>query len=604
MTRHVSSTWLTAVLALAGTPIGIAQDTPPAGVPAPILQETESEHDQRMQWFREARFGMFIHWGLYSQLAGEWQDRTVSGGAEWIQLSLGIPSSEYSSLAKTWNPTAYEAREWVRLMKAAGVRYICITSKHHDGFCLWPTALNDNWNVSVTPHGKDLLAPLADACREEGIKFCLYHSVLDWHHPDWPSRPAINDSASGTPDKERFKKDYLFPQLKELLSNYGEIGMLWLDGTWDEAWTSADGRELEAYIRTLQPSLVLNNRSGYIPPQPEYDFHIGNTYSYISAGDYISPEGEVPPTGLPGLDWETCQTMQLPNNWGYNRLVGFRSFGDLLRQLVDVSSKGGNLLLNVGPDAGGEILPQAAACLEKFATWMAVNADSIHGTSASPFERLPFDGRCTQKPGVLYLHVFSWPKDGRLVVPVRNTVKRAYLLAEPRENGLDVETSDQGVVLTLPKRAPDPLVSVVVVEIEGEPEVVPPPPNLAGGKPVEVSSAWPGRPHLTGENITDGDPGSMWAAEETARTAWVKLDLQEECVVSGALLSDAPYGRTQAFTLEARVGGEWRQLARGATIGSQRLLTFPPVTARVFRLTLDKTSDTPTLADFQLFGDS
>ena len=142
-----------------------------------------------------------------------------------------------------------------------------------------------------------------------------------------------------------------------------------------------------------------------------------NAYGYVFAGDYISPEGEVPSTGLPGIDWETCQTMQLPNNWGYNRLVGYRPFNDLLRQLIDVTSKGGNLLLNIGPAADGEILPQARQCLEKFATWMKVNGEAIHGTTASPFESLPFEGRCTQKPGVLYLHLFTWPKDGKLLVP-------------------------------------------------------------------------------------------------------------------------------------------------------------------------------------------
>ena len=167
--------------------------------------------------------------------------------------------------------------------------------------------------------------------------------------------------------------------------------MVWFDGTWDrKVWTSDDGKELEDYTRSLQPSVILDNRSGYLPPQRKLDIAVANSYGYVFAGDYISPEGEVPATGLPGIDWETCQTMQLPNNWGYNRLVGFRPFNDLLRQLIDVTSKGGNMLLNIGPTAEGEILPQARQCLEKFAAWMKINSEAIHGTTASPFESLPF----------------------------------------------------------------------------------------------------------------------------------------------------------------------------------------------------------------------
>jgi len=572
--------------------------------PAPgQFQETTAQHDARMQWFRDAKFGMFIHWGLYSQLAGEWQGQTVTGGAEWIQNYLKIPSSQYSGLAKTWNPTKYDPRAWVRLMKAAGVKYICITTKHHDGFCLWPTKMNDDWNIGVTPGGKDLLKPLAAACHAEGIQFCVYHSVMDWHHPDWPGRPEFNDYAQGTPDKAKFKQ-YLYGELKELFSNYGSIGMVWYDGTWDRnIWTSQDGLELENYTRSLQPSVILNNRSGYLPPQRKLPFGVANSYGYVFAGDYISPEGEVPPTGLPGIDWETCQTMQLPNNWGYNRLVGFRPFKDLLRQLVDVTSKGGNMLLNIGPDADGEILPQARQCLEKIGAWMKLNESSVHGTTASPFERLAFDGRCTQKPGVLYLHVFAWPKSGVLPVPVSNAVTRAYLLADVKQSSLGIATTSRGAEISIPTEAPDPIDAVVVVEIQGQPQVLPVPKNLSQGKPVDVSSFWAGREkELDKSHITDGKPDTIWAAEEKARTAWVTVDLQEAGEVSEVLLSDAPYHRTQAFDLEAQVGGEWKKLASGTDIGDELRLDFTPVKARLFRLNIRQANDTPTLAEFQLFG--
>ena len=361
-------------------------------------------------------------------------------------------------------------------------------------------------------------------------------------------------------------------------------------------WNEKDGTELEGFIRGLDREVVLNDRSQAKP------FTHGTAVEGGHAGDYITPEGKVPATGLPGVDWETCQTMQLPNNWGYNRLVGFRSFVDLLRQLVDVTSKGGNMLLNIGPSAEGEILPQARECLEKFGDWMAINAESIHGTRASPFEHLSFNGRCTQKPGKLYLHVFTWPSDGTLRVPVQNKVTKAYLLADAGRGTLNVESSERGATINLPTQAPDPVVSVVVVEIEGAPQVTAPPKNLSLGKPVEVSGVWPGKSDRVKANITDGNPGTFWAAEEKARTGWVTIDLLQECEVSEALLIDAPWKRTQAFDLEAQLAGKWTRLATGKTIGDSLNLPFAPIRARYFRLNVRQATDTPTLSEFQLFG--
>jgi alpha-L-fucosidase len=247
-------------------------------------------------------------------------------------------------------------------------------------------------------------------------------------------------------------------------------------------------------------------------------------------------------------------------------------------------------------------LPQAAACLEKFADWMSTHSEAIHGTSASPFERLPFDGRCTQKPGTLYLHVFAWPDAGSLLIPMRNEVKEVRLLGGAGEGQLAWELGEDGVRLSVPTEAPHPIASVIALRYEGKLEVLAPPVNLALGLPVKVSSTWPGRPQLVQEHITDGDPHSLWAAEEPARAAWVQLDLGTPADVSSALMSDAPYGRTRSYSLEAQVAGEWRVLGSGETLGAQATLHFEPVRAQVFRLSLTETSDTPTLADFQLFG--
>jgi alpha-L-fucosidase len=469
--------------------------------------------------------------------------------------------------------------------------------------------MNDDWNIAVLPGGQDLLKPLADACHEEGLQFCIYHSVMDWHHPDWPNRPAFNNYAKGEPDKARFK-NYLYGELKELFTGYGPIGMVWFDGTWDrKVWTSDDGKALEDYTRSLQPSVIINNRSGYLPPQRKLDIAIKNSYSYVFAGDYISPEGEVPSTGLPGIDWETCQTMQLPNNWGYNRLVGFRPFSDLLRQLIDVASKGGNMLLNIGPAADGEILPQARQCLEKFGAWMQVNGEAIHGTTASPFEWLPFDGRCTQKPGKLFLHVFQWPASCQLALPVCNRVKKAWLLANPAAS-LSVSSSAKGVVIGLPPQALDPIASVVVVDIEGAPVVIPPVKPVSQGKPVLASAEWSGRAELKKDHINDGNTDTIWAGPENSREGWAQIDLGEEDSVNLVFLSEGPiYTRCSKFEVQAQVGGAWKTIASGTVIGAHKELSIKPVKARYFRLTVatDKPDGQPdgepVISEFQLFAE-
>ena len=422
-----------------------------------------------MKWFREARFGMFIHWGLYSVPGGEWKGKKDYG--EWFLEETRMKVSEYEKFAKEFNPVKFDAKEWVRIAKDAGAKYIVITSKHHDGFGMFRSELTD-WCIKSTPFQRDPLKELARACKEAGIVFCFYHSIMDWHHPDWAERRNYNDKATGTPDMDRYTA-FMKGQLKELLTNYGPIGILWFDGEWDKPWTHERGIDLNNYVRGLQPDIIVNNRVG------KGRAGMSGMDKDKGVGDYGTPEQEIPGTGFgPGVDWESCMTMN--GHWGYNKHdQGWKSAENLIRNLVDCASKGGNYLLNVGPTSEGQIPAPSVERLMEMGKWTKVNGESLYGTTASPFEKLTW-GRCTQrrldtaqgKSGKLYLHVFTWPVDGKLVVPgLMNKVNSAYFLADASKTKLVVVTEANNTVVTVGAKATDPIDTVITLEIDGETKV-------------------------------------------------------------------------------------------------------------------------------------
>jgi alpha-L-fucosidase len=446
---------LALIVFLAGFPACLAADAAPA-------QETRAERDARLKWFRDARFGMFIHWGVYSVPAGQWKGN--QGYGEWFLEETKMPVSEYEKFAQQFNPVKFDAQQWVQIAKDAGVKYIVITSKHHDGFGMYRSESTD-WCIKSTPFQRDPLKELAAACKEAGITFCLYHSIMDWHHPDWGQRRTWNDKVPSTPpDMDRYT-EYMKGQLKELITGYGPLGILWFDGEWEAPWTHARGVDLYHYVRSLQPSIIVNNRVGKGRAGMN-----GMDQGQDRAGDYGTPEQEIPATGFgPGVDWESCMTMN--NHWGYNKAdQNWKSAQMLIRNLIDCASKGGNYLLNVGPTSEGLIPGPSVERMAEIGQWMKVNGESIYGTTASPFKKLAY-GKCTQKPGKLYLHVLDWPQDGKLLVPVANQVNKAYLLAQPTVE-LKSEKSDAGQTLIMPAAAPDANASVVVVEMEGAADVL------------------------------------------------------------------------------------------------------------------------------------
>jgi len=436
-----------------------------------------------MQWWREARFGLFVHWGLYAIPAGTWGEETSHG--EWIRTTAHIPLAKYEEFVGRFNPTRFDPGTWVRAAKEAGMKYIVITTKHHDGFCLFDSKQTD-YDVMSTPFRRDIMKSLAEECRRQGMKMCWYYSIMDWHHPDYlPRREWEKDRSAEGADSARYLR-YMREQLKELVTNYGDIGVLWFDGEWENTWNQKLGRELYDYVRSLQTSIIINNRVG-AGRSGMQGFSQGEEF----AGDFGTPEQQVPATGFPGVDWESCMTMN--DHWGYNRHDdNWKSSSDLVRMLADIASKGGNFLLNIGPTADGEFPRPSIERLHAIGKWMRVNSEAIYGTQASPFKSLAW-GRCTQKKvngGTrLYLHVFDWPKDRRLVVPgILNDARKAYLLADSRRHPLRVNRRDDALVIGLPSAPPDPVNSIIVLEIPGRPDVVDPP-DIGSEFPIFVDSA-------------------------------------------------------------------------------------------------------------------
>lgn len=414
----------------------------------PSITETD-----RTKWFRDAKFGMFIHWGPYS----------VLGRHEWARHRFQIPQAEYDQYARAFNPVNFNADAWVSLAQNAGAKYMVVTSKHHDGFSIFRSKASD-YDMEITPYPGDPLKALSQAAQRQGMRLGFYHSIMDWHHPSYlPKRPweVKEPNKDGNLDKYI---DFMKEQIRELLTGYGDVAVMWFDGEWEHSTQEMRSDEIYDFIRQNSPRTLINDRLYKRQPGNRADF--GTPEQFVPATGYKDASGKP-------LLWESCVTIN-GDSWGYNKYeTEFKTSRDLIRMLVEVVSKGGNLLLNVGPTPDGRIQEEFVARLNAMGDWMRVNSEAIYGTTASPFARLPFFGRATVKSNLLYLHVFQWPRDHRLRVPgLKNLVQSASLLADPRKP-LSTSRDGNDLVVELPSTAPDDTASVVVLALDGAPSVEP-----------------------------------------------------------------------------------------------------------------------------------
>jgi alpha-L-fucosidase len=397
-----------------------------------------------LNWFSSAKFGLFIHWGLYSELGGKWKDSSYYGSGEWIMQRAKAPAGEYAKVATSFNPTGFNAAQWAARAKAAGIKYLVITAKHHEGFSMFDSKVTDFDIVDATPYHKDPMKELADACRKEGLQFGFYYSqFLDWHEPDGGGNNW--DFKNRKKDYRHYYQSKSIPQLKELLNNYGPLGIIWFD--MPGGLSEQETKQMIDSLKAIQPSCLFSSRVGH------------------GLGDYIDfGDSELPPTPIEGA-WESIYTHN--DSWGYIRHdMNFKSPAEIIRLLSNVASKGGNLMLNVGPDGKGEWPAYSIKYLEETGKWLQQYGESIYGTTHGSIPAQPW-GVTTSKPGKLFLHVWQLPDNGQLRVPgLTARINSVKLLGTAI--ALPWKQSADETVITLPGEWPDKRNTVIQVEYSGQ----------------------------------------------------------------------------------------------------------------------------------------
>jgi alpha-L-fucosidase len=542
--HSVFARWMKAALCAVVLLAGVRAQTP---TPTPLrAPETPDQLDARMKGWREAKFGMFIHWGLYA----------IPADGEWHMRQKHQSMAEYRKFADEFNPVRFNAEEWAGIAQDAGMKYLVLTTKHHDGFAMFHSKASDYNIQDATPFKRDPLKELSEACPKHGLKLGTYYSILaDWGHPGGGAgEPKWDKGQEGTYDE--YLDQVAIPQVKELLSNYGPLSVLWFDNDGSHAATREQVERIADAVK-LQPQIVVTPRLVGFP------------------GDFETCEGHIPMQPPKG-DWELCTRTN--SNWGYTGAAA-RPIKTLLDELTEAWGKGGNVLLNVGPTKEGIIPPDSVQRLREIGLWMKKNGEAVYESTRGPFDYLPW-GWTTRKKDVLYLLVQKWPDDGRVVLPGALTVDRAWIPAGCDKNPT-VRVEGSRTVIQGPVVAPDPNVSVIALQVKGD---IPLYRTLTLNCPVTASEN-PGGAQKT----VNGGAGGDWRIPSAS--GWIQVDLGRPQTFS-VLRFNTPYVNTEKVLLEIREGEAWKTVwSADKPKEKEFTVSFPPVTAQVMRLTV--TADKP-----------
>jgi alpha-L-fucosidase len=557
------------LIALGLPPAGCSQLRPSADGDA--RRSAAAQPDDHLRWWREARFGMFIHWGPVSLKGTEigWSragERRGTGGTGTI------PPEVYDALYREFNPVNFDADEWVRIARDAGMKYLVFTTKHHDGFANFDSALTDYKITSPeSPFGRDITRELAEACHRAGMPIGFYHSQPDWYHPDFR-----------TENHHRYL-DYLHGQVRELCTQYGQVSVMWFDGLGGTAedWNAEPLLEM---IRSLQPGVIINNRCG-LP------------------ADYDTPE-QVIGGFQADRAWETCMT--IGTQWSWKPDDRIKSLRECLQTLVRVVGGDGNFLFNVGPMPDGRIEPRQAERLRQMGEWLNLYGESVYGTRGGPFKwNLCGPAPCvsTHRDNRVYLHVLEWESETLSLPPINRNVLRSSLLT-----GGDVEVRQYagGITINVPPQDRQDIATIVVLELDGPAEGIPPT-GIYPGIPVRVVSAeasnvFENRPEFAPQKAFDDDVTTRWATDSDTREAWIAADLGEPVMIDSMAICEAFGSRVRQFEIQYRTDNDWETAWRGTTISGAGLVQFAPVTARHVRFRILDATKGPTFPEIRIFS--
>ncbi|MCC6696484.1 MAG: alpha-L-fucosidase [Candidatus Hydrogenedentes bacterium] len=523
---------------------------------------TPAGRAQTLRWWQDAKFGMFIHWGTAS-LKGEelsWSRGGVRPGLPELPPGT-IPVEEYDGLYRQFNPAKFDAEEWVRIAKVAGMKYLVFTTKHHDGFCMFDSQLTE-YDIAATPYGKDLLKDLADACHRNNLGLGLYYSLPDWHHPAYLT------------DRHEDYVAYLHGQLRELCGKYGAVDILWFDGKQQgtaETWGSP---ALVGMIRELQPRMLINDRVW------------GDT-------DFDTPE-QVIGRFEPNRPWESCIT--LGQQWGWKPDDRIKSWRECVQLLVRAAGGGGNLLLNVGPMPSGEIEARQVEVLTEIGAWLAQYGESVYGTRGGPYPPT-YWGASTHQGNVIYLHVFEgW--ESALELP---GLERTLVASDVLGGGTaKVQQERDRIIVNVPEGSRRPPDTIIKLTLDGDAAGIAPKPTymvMPDGATATGSNVRRGEAKFTADKAVDDDPMSRWATDDGVHSAWMEIRLPKPITFDVMMIDEAFGPRVESFALQAREDEAWKTFYEGSTMGRNWAGRFPPVTASEVRIEIVKANDGPTFRD-------